>query len=338
MSHPERGRRFPSNPGQLGQINLVNPTRPNHRVAGNRAPAYCEHVPPRRPRVVCLFPGQGSHTSDLRAQVARNAPQLLERCCEMIGEDPFPRVRESTRFAQPAIFCASVANWMRHEDSLHPLAFAGHSLGELSALVAAQALDPLLGLELAVARGELMARASEGDREDGMLALLGASLDTAGDLALARGVVVASDNADGQVVLAGSIERLRATMTEARARGLRAMMLDVTGAFHSPAMDAAVNPFRTTLDRVTFGIPTVPVISGATAAPFENVRAELALAIVQPVRWRETMIRLARLGPDAFVDVGPGTVLARLVTNNLPEALVLNPMTWSPEWVDYRGL
>ena len=84
-------------------------------------------------------------------------PELLERCSELVGEDPFARVGESTRFAQPAIFCASLAGWKQLRA---PCAgrLAGHSLGELSALVAAGALDPFDGLELAVLRGALMAR------------------------------------------------------------------------------------------------------------------------------------------------------------------------------------
>jgi len=284
---------------------------------------YGRSVPRRRPKVVCLFPGQGSHTKGLREQVERGAPELLERCLELIGEDPFARVRESTRYAQPAIFCASVANWIRCGESVRPLAFAGHSLGELSALVAARVLDPLLGLELAVARGELMARAVEGTRSDGMLALLGGSLAAARDLARVHGVVVANDNAPGQVVLAGPIERLRGAAGDARERRIGAVTLDVAGAFHSPAMYDAVEPFRAALDRVTFDNAKVPVISGATALPFKSIRGELAAAILKPVRWRETMHRLARLKPDGFVDLGPGTVLARLVADNLPGAVVV---------------
>jgi malonyl CoA-acyl carrier protein transacylase len=271
-----------------------------------------------------LFPGQGSHTSDLRARVERALPALAERCIELVGEDPFARVQDSTRFAQPAIFCASVAAWMELREQVRPLLLAGHSLGELSALVAAGVFDPFTGLELAVRRGELMAAAETGEAE-GMLALLGASEAQVTALAEEGGVVLANDNAPGQVVLAGLLSRLRAVRARARELGVRAIMLDVAGAFHSPSMAAAVGPFRRALDNVEIRRGGVPVVSGASAQPFEDVRAELAAAITSPVRWRETMLALARLGADRFLDVGPGQVLARLVARNLPGAILIEP-------------
>jgi malonyl CoA-acyl carrier protein transacylase len=271
-----------------------------------------------------LFPGQGSQTADLREEVERLAPELLERCIELVGEDPFPRVQESTRFAQPVILCASIASWSRLRERVRPVALAGHSLGELSALAAAGALDPLTALELAVRRGELMASAATSDAE-GMLAVLGGSEQHARELAEQHAVVVANDNAPGQIVLAGDRERLRAASLHARERGMRAIFLDVAGAFHTPAMRGAVERFRAELDRVELCPPAIPVISSSTARPFRDVRAELAAAIVEPVRWRETMLALAALGADTFIDVGPGRVLARLVPRNLPDARVLDP-------------
>ena len=273
-----------------------------------------------------LFPGQGSQTDDLRERVLRMAPELAERCIELIGEDPFPRMRESTRFAQPAIFCASIAGWMEFHADVRPVALAGHSLGELSALVAAGALNPVSGLELAVRRGELMALAETSEAE-GMLAVLGASEEKLALLVDEHEVVVANDNAPGQVVLAGPVSRLRAASKQARELGVRAILLDVAGAFHSPAMSGAVGSFRAALDSVEFrppAIPAIPAISGSTARPFAQTRAELAAAIVRPVRWRETMLALAELGVDTFVDFGPGEVLARLVPRNLPDAVLIN--------------
>ena len=261
-----------------------------------------------------LFPGQGSQTGDLRSQVARDAPELLELCVDLVGEDPFARVTESTRLAQPAIFCASVAGWMRLREHVRPVAFAGHSLGELSALVAAEALDPADGLALAVRRGELMAAA--GDGEEGMLAVLGSAPDLPARLAEDHGVVVANDNAPGQVVLAGRLERLHEARDAAREQGARAIMLDVAG---------AVAPFRAALEQVQLREPVVPVICGWSARPFDDVREELAAAIVQPVRWRSTMLALATLGADEFVDFGPGSVLAKLVRRNLPAARAIDP-------------
>lgn len=270
-----------------------------------------------------LFPGQGSQTSSLGELVSRVLPRLAAECVELVGEDPFTRVADSTRFAQPAIFCASVAGWEQRPRFVRPVALAGHSLGELSALVAAGALEQSDGLRLAVRRGELMARASAG-REEGMLAVLGAPEEAVTRLAQEHHLVLANDNAPGQVVLAGPTERLRAASQAARAQRVRAIVLDVAGAFHSPSMAAAVEPFRAELNQVEFHPPAIPVISGASAQPFEDVRAELAAAIVTPVRWGATMLALAELGADTFVDFGPGEVLARLVARNLPDATVLD--------------
>jgi [acyl-carrier-protein] S-malonyltransferase len=270
-----------------------------------------------------LFPGQGSHTDDLRERVERVVPGLLAECVSLVGEDPFAHVAESTRYAQPAIFCASVAGWIERPAFVRPAALAGHSLGELSALVAAGALEQSSGLALAVRRGELMASVSSG-RDEGMLAVLGASEEQVLELARGHDVVLANDNAPGQAVLAGPTERLRAASRAARAAGVRAILLDVAGAFHSPAMAGAVEPFRAALEEVELRTPAIPVISGASGLPFADVRDELAEAIVCPVRWRASMLALADLGADTFIDFGPGEVLARLVKRNLPGASVLD--------------
>jgi [acyl-carrier-protein] S-malonyltransferase len=174
-----------------------------------------------------------------------------------------------------------------------------------------------------VRRGELMASVRTRD-EQGMLAVLGAGEELPGLLAEQHRLVVANDNAPGQVVLAGPVDGLRDASAQARASGARAIWLDVAGAFHSPAMAGAVEPYREALERVEFRSPEVTVLSSSTAQPFEDVRAELAAAIVKPVRWRATMLALARGGAETFVDFGPGEVLARLVRRNLPGAGVLD--------------
>src|SRR5581483_7587192 len=119
-----------------------------------------------------LFPGQGSQTPEMRDTVARARPDLLSLAAQVVGEDPFARVGEGTHFAQPAIFCASLAGWAalgRPDGDL----MAGHSLGELAALVAAGSLRERDGLELVALRGKLMQESGERSGEGGMLALLG---------------------------------------------------------------------------------------------------------------------------------------------------------------------
>ena len=119
-----------------------------------------------------LFPGQGSQTPAMRDLVAQRCPELLERCLELVGEDPFARVEESTRFQQPAIFCASIAGWKGLAGDVAPAAAAGHSLGEVAALVAAGALSAEDGLRLVAVRGRLMQESGERAGDGSMLALL----------------------------------------------------------------------------------------------------------------------------------------------------------------------
>jgi malonyl CoA-acyl carrier protein transacylase len=197
---------------------------------------------------------------------------------------------------------------------------AGHSLGELSALAAAGAVDVERGLELVVLRGHLMEEAARQSASDGaMLALLGGGPERATELAHEHGLTVANDNAPGQLVLAGERDAINELASVARAEGFKSIVLDVAGAFHSPAIAAAREPFLAELRKVDWKQPPVPVISGFTAAPFDDIAEELAQAVVNPVRWRDVMTALYDLGARDFVDVGPGRVLARLVPRNLPE-------------------
>ena len=253
-----------------------------------------------------LFPGQGSHTPEMRDLVAQRAPELLEQVIELVGEDPFARVEENTRFAQPAIFCASVAGWDALD--LHPSAGAGHSLGELAALVAAGVLKRDDALELVVLRGRLMGEARNGS----MLALVGASSRTR-----ARSPTPAASPSPTTTRPARSSCPARSTRStrprrSPTERNTRVIRLDVAGAFHSPAMEPAAEPFRAALDEVEISEPDFPVFSCASAAPFTDVRAELAGALTRPVRWRETVIAMHEAGAPSFVEVGPGKVLARM--------------------------
>jgi malonyl CoA-acyl carrier protein transacylase len=272
-----------------------------------------------------MFPGQGSQQPRMRELVAAVRPDLVRQVTPLVGEDPFARADESarfesTRFAQPAIFCASLAGWERMRDHVDPVAFAGHSLGELTALVAAGALDERDGLRLVVLRGLLMSISGEHAGGGTMLAVLGATPAQAAAVAARNGVSVANDNAPGHVVLSGSPAALAAARDDAGRNGLRTTDLDVAGAFHSPQMQDAVVPFREALAEMHFSEPSVPVFSCATGMPFVDPREELAAALVRPVRWRETMTALASGGVRSFVDAGPGRVLAKLAPRCVPGA------------------
>jgi [acyl-carrier-protein] S-malonyltransferase len=266
-----------------------------------------------------LFPGQGSQTADMRETVARVRPDLLAHAIQIVGEDPFLRVDDGTRFAQPAIFCASVAGWCALG---RPQAefMAGHSLGELGALVAAGAISERDGLGLVALRGRLMQAAGETAGDGGMVAVLGAdAADQAAGLAEAHGLSVANDNSPQQVVLSGPRARLPEAEQAARELGLRAMILPVTGAFHSPMMAPAVAPFEQALATVEVRQAETTVMSAVTAAPFDDIRARLVEALTSPVRWRETLLALHGNGVERFVEVGPGRVLSGLARRTLKD-------------------
>lgn len=198
------------------------------------------------------------------------------------------------------------------------MAFAGHSLGEITALTAAGVLDPRDALRVVVERGRVM-----GEAPAGGMVVVRADVEAAADLAAATGAVVANDNGPGQVVLSGTDRALAAVKPLAAERGIKARRLDVAGAFHSPLMRDAARRLRDTLADIPVRPPTAPVLCCATARPFHDVRAQLALAVTSPVRWREVLDILDARGARRFLDVGPGDVLSGLVRRTLPHAEVV---------------
>ena len=251
--------------------------------------------------------------------MARERPDLIEAVQAAVGEDPFARAEEGTEFAQPAIFCASLAGWAGLG---HPSGevMAGHSLGELTALVAAGGLAERDGLELVALRGRVMQEAGEQAGDGGMLALLGAgAADRAEELAAAHGLTVANDNCPTQVVLSGPRDALPAAAESGRQAGLRPMDVPVTGAFHSPMMASAVPRFAAAVAEVEFKAPRVPVLSAVTAKPFDDVSRRLVEGLTMPVRWRETLLELHRMGADRLVEVGPGRILTGLAKRTLTD-------------------
>jgi len=280
---------------------------------------------PEADRTAVVFPGQGSQTDDMRAAAQAVRPDLVALAEEVVGEDPFARVDEGTRFQQPAIFCASLAGFNTLD--VTPAAAAGHSLGEFSALAAAGAIDEDDALRLVALRGRVMDAAAQEGPPGGMLAVLKGEPGQAEAIARAADVVVANDNAPGQIVLSGPVEALDAAAVAAERDGLRAMRLPVSGSFHSPAMEPATDQLRAALRGVEVRRPRFPVLSSIFARPFGHVRLELALALTHPVRWRQTLLALRDAGIRRFVETGPGKVVTGLVRRTLPdvEAVAAEP-------------
>ncbi len=273
-----------------------------------------------------LLPGQGAQEVGMGRSLARARPEAdrLWREAESVLDVPLRRLcwegpaDELTRTenAQPAILLHSYAVWRTLPGEIRRSATvaAGHSLGEFTAYLVAGALTFEDALRLVRRRGELMARSREGT----MAAVLGLDGDevAAACEAVDGTVVPANFNAPGQVVVSGdsaAVERASERAEEAGAR--RVMGLDVSGAFHSPLMEVAREGLAEALHEVEFRDPDFPVVANVDAEPVRGgdaARERLVRQLTSPVRWVEVMERMRSTGPDRWLELGPGRVLAGL--------------------------
>jgi [acyl-carrier-protein] S-malonyltransferase len=270
-----------------------------------------------------LFPGQGIPAKTVLEALDEN-DLLLEAADEELGFGLRKKVEISARrkgatlptaLAQPAIFVAGVIAYRRAESKGSSWDFfAGHSLGEYAALVAAGSLDYLDALRAVAVRGEAMEAAGKSS-PGGMAAVLGLDDEAVGEIAGKSGVTVANHNAPGQVVLSGPDEGLARAAGLARSQGARSVLLQVSGAFHSPAIAPAAPALKETLARIDIKAPRVPVISNVTAGPYESpdeIRELLLGQLTSPVRFRQSLDWLWAQGVRDYDDLGPGRVVAGL--------------------------
>jgi [acyl-carrier-protein] S-malonyltransferase len=287
-----------------------------------------------------LFPGQGSQFVGMGADLFARRPDLLgEAADEVLGwslratclEGPEEELTR-TEHAQPALYALSVALWKEFEARLDegPVAAAGHSLGEFSALVAAGAFDYQTGLRLVAERGRAMQAAADIETS-GMAALLGADVETAMsvcDANTAQGgrLSVANINAPGQVVVAGGSGDLDWLDANGRDLGVRrAIRLKVAGAFHSPFMAPARAAVASAVGDLDVSESGFPVWGNVGAQPLERseIAEELSVQVVSPVRFADTLAGMAESGIDTFVHIGPGDVTAGMAKRCVPDATVI---------------
>ncbi|WGQ07669.1 ACP S-malonyltransferase [Pedobacter gandavensis] len=274
-----------------------------------------------------IFPGQGAQFSGMGKELYENeiAKDLFEKANEIIGfrisDIMFSGTDEAlkeTKVTQPAIFLHSVILAKTLGADFKPDMVAGHSLGEFSALVAANALSFEDGLRLVIARANAMQKACE-LQPSTMAAILGLADEVVEKICeeIDEVVVAANYNCPGQIVISGSIEGVDIAcqqLTEAGAK--RALKLNVGGAFHSPLMEPARLELQEAIENVTVLSPVCPIYQNVDPVPNtdpEKIKANLITQLTGAVKWTQTIERMIADGASEFVEVGPGNVLQGLV-------------------------
>jgi len=208
-----------------------------------------------------------------------------------------------------------------------PDAVAGHSLGEFSALTAAQVIDFESGLKLVSKRAEAMQKACD-HTQGTMAAVLGLEDDKVEEICeQTPGVVVAANyNCPGQLVISGAIDAVEAACETLKAEGARrALILPVNGAFHSPLMDPAKEELAQAIDATSFSDPICPVYQNTTAMGVTDsveIQKNLIAQLTAPVRWTQSIQAMIDQGVSEFMELGPGKVLQGLVKKISPEVMV----------------
>lgn len=278
-----------------------------------------------------VFPGQGSQAIGMLAELAEHHSQVTDTfqqasdaldydLWKLVAEGPADDLNQTDR-TQPAMLTAGVAVWRVWQSlsSIKPDYFAGHSLGEYTALVAAEALNFSDAVKLVEKRGQFMQQAVPAG-QGAMAAILGLEDEVVRELcsqAAEQGVVEAVNyNSPGQVVIAGSTPAVQQAIELAKEKGAkRALQLPVSVPSHCELMKPAAEQLTIELNKIEVAMPTTPVIHNASVS-VANDTAELKLLLAQqlysPVRWVETIQWLAQQGVDNVVEAGPGKVLAGL--------------------------
>ncbi len=272
-----------------------------------------------------VFPGQGSQFSGMAKPLYdsnQEAKKLMDRANEILGFDilsiMFSGTDEElkqTRVTQPAIFIHSVAATLLTEET--PDMVAGHSLGEFSALVANKTLTFEDALPLVSKRAEAMQKACELS-DSTMAAILGLSDEQVEEITAGiEGVAPANYNCPGQLVISGkttAVEEAVEKLKEAGAK--RALILPVSGGFHSFAMDPAREELAKAIHDTPFSTPVCPVYQNVTARAAtdpDEIRENLVSQLTSPVRWTQTVEQMIADGASLFTEIGPGKVLQGLI-------------------------
>jgi [acyl-carrier-protein] S-malonyltransferase len=291
-------------------------------------------------KTALLFAGQGAQVTGMGRDLAQAIPSArawFDQADAALGyplsetcfAGPEPELTK-TENAQPGIYLVSWVAFQLLKERVPGLQFeatAGLSLGEFTALAAAEAMTFDEGLKVVRQRGRFMQEACEATC-GGMAAIIGLDETATKEVCAQAGVALANLNCPGQLVISGEAEKVRAACELATAKGARkALPLQVAGAYHSPLMAGAQPRLQKELAGIVFRVPTVAVISNVTAQPHEgaeSIRARLVEQVTSPVRWEESMRHLLAKGFTRFIELGPGTALSGFMKRIDRNAQMLN--------------
>lgn len=275
-----------------------------------------------------VFPGQGAQFSGMGKDLYDNslkAREMMERANEILGfritDIMFSGSDEdlrATKVTQPAIFLHSVCLALCSDDLPAPDMVGGHSLGEFSALVACGAVDFESALRLVAVRASEMQKCCEAN-PGGMAAIIGLPNEKVEEIcAGTSGIVIpANYNCNGQVVISGEKQAVEAACEAMKAAGAkRALPLSVSGAFHSPLMEAARVELGKAIEKTEVRTPSCPIYQNVTAKPETDparIKDNLLQQLTSPVKWTQTVENMLADGATIFRELGPGNVLQGLI-------------------------
>jgi [acyl-carrier-protein] S-malonyltransferase len=299
------------------------------------------HSLPEDRALAYLFPGQGSQQVGMGRDVAESflsARAVFRAADETLGcelsrlcfEGPDDELTLTSN-AQPAILTASLAILAAAAESqtltAKPAFVAGHSLGQYTALVVAGALSFGDALRTVRERGRLMAEAGEQQRGT-MAAIVGLDETTVDQICAESGAEPCNYNLESQVVVGGTPESVELARALAKERGGKGLPINVSGAFHTSLMKPAAERLGEVLRDVTVAAPEIPVVSNVTGEPVarEAILDDLAVQVIRPVRWRQSIDYMASKGVRTFAEIGSGQVLTALMKRHSSElkAVTLN--------------